>query len=111
MLLRQDFSNKCDVFSFAIVLWEMLTFKTPLVGTANQTIRSQDQALELVVNQGLRPPRPRCTSAPAVEQALFGLLEDCWHSEAARRPAFTQICARLTEIQDNVNTGAFPFNL
>jgi serine/threonine protein kinase len=108
MLLREPYCDKADVYSFAIVLWELVIFKLPLVGAETQAIKTMQQALELVVNQGLRPLQPRCPASPQVEGAVFALMEDCWQRDADARPGFSAICTRLEPLASAVHTTEFP---
>ncbi|KFK40150.1 hypothetical protein AALP_AA3G336800 [Arabis alpina] len=89
---HKPYSHKADVFSFAIVLWELLTgdipyaFLTPL------------QAAVGVVQKGLRPKIPKKTNAKVKE-----LLERCWHKDPEQRPVFEEIIEMLQQIMIEVN--------
>ncbi|XP_073140394.1 serine/threonine-protein kinase STY46-like isoform X2 [Henckelia pumila] len=81
---HKPYSHKADVFSFGVVLWELLTGKLPY---ANMTPL---QAAVSVVQQGLRPAIPRNTHPLLVE-----LLEKCWQQEPSLRPEFSEITGIL----------------
>ncbi|XP_013622569.1 PREDICTED: tyrosine-protein kinase FRK-like isoform X2 [Brassica oleracea var. oleracea] len=88
---HKPYSHKADVFSYAIVLWELLTgdipyaFLTPL------------QAAVGVVQKGLRPKIPKKTH-PKVK----GLLERCWQQDPKERPDFEEIIEMLQQIMIEV---------
>ncbi|KAL3845361.1 hypothetical protein ACJIZ3_002764 [Penstemon smallii] len=77
---HKPYNNKADVFSFGVVLWELLTGKLPY---ANLTPL---QAAVGVVQKGLRPSIPKHTHPLIVE-----LLERCWQQEPSLRPEFSEI--------------------
>ncbi|XP_013643362.2 serine/threonine-protein kinase STY8 isoform X2 [Brassica napus] len=88
---HKPYSHKADVFSYAIVIWELLTgdipyaFLTPL------------QAAVGVVQKGLRPKIPKKTN-PKVK----GLLERCWQQDPKERPDFEEIIEMLQQMMIDV---------
>jgi tRNA A-37 threonylcarbamoyl transferase component Bud32 len=77
-------SEKVDVFSFGIVLWEILTGEEPYANMHYGAI------IGGIVNNTLRPPVPSyCDS----EWKL--LMEQCWAPDPVARPSFTEIARRL----------------
>eukprot|EP00047_Mylnosiga_fluctuans_P018833 m.75505 g.75505 ORF g.75505 m.75505 type:complete len:634 (+) comp7820_c0_seq1:67-1968(+) len=82
-------SETCDVFSYGIVLWEMMTRQIPWQGmTAVQVIFA-------VGNHGRRPP------IPADSPQLFAeLITRCWAQERTARPSFEEIAALLDKERD-----------
>ena len=74
------YNEKADVFSFGVLLWEMLTGKVPY---AEMTPL---QAAVGVVQKGLRPTLP--TTCPP---ALASLIRSCWHRSPHERPPFSQL--------------------
>ncbi|KAL7130586.1 hypothetical protein ABFS83_13G144200 [Erythranthe nasuta] len=77
-------SEKVDVFSFGIVLWEILTGEEPYANMHYGAI------IGGIVNNTLRPTIPSyCDSE------WRRLMEQCWAPNPAVRPSFTEIASRL----------------
>ncbi|XP_024972204.1 serine/threonine-protein kinase STY46-like isoform X2 [Cynara cardunculus var. scolymus] len=93
---HQPYDQKADVFSFAIVLWELLTAKVPYE-------KMTPLQAALGVRQGLRPEVPTNTHPKLLE-----LMQRCWESDPANRLPFPEIRVQLEgllhEIQDEAET-------
>ncbi|KAK8629818.1 hypothetical protein V6N13_078644 [Hibiscus sabdariffa] len=77
-------SEKVDVFSFGIVLWEILTGEEPYANMHYGAI------IGGIVSNTLRPPVPNHCDP---EWKL--LMEQCWAPDPVVRPSFTEIARRL----------------
>jgi hypothetical protein len=71
------YDSKVDVFSFGIVLWELLTGEVPYKDVPVARLGY------LVVQEGLRPEIPKSTPA-----ALATLMAACWSADPRKRPDF-----------------------
>ncbi|XP_047974891.1 uncharacterized protein LOC125217104 isoform X1 [Salvia hispanica] len=77
-------SEKVDVFSFGIALWEILTGEEPYMNMHCGAI------IGGIVSDALRPPVPeRC------DPEWRKLMEQCWSHEPEARPPFSEITRRL----------------
>lgn len=77
-------SEKVDVFSFGIVLWEILTGEEPYANMHYGAI------IGGIVNNTLRPTIPSYC-----DLEWRTLMEQCWAPNPAVRPSFTEIARRL----------------
>ncbi|KAM1032466.1 hypothetical protein ACFX2I_036050 [Malus domestica] len=77
-------SEKVDVFSFGIVLWEILTGEEPYANMHYGAI------IGGIVNNTLRPHVP-----PFCDSEWKLLMEQCWAADPVVRPSFTEITKRL----------------
>eukprot|EP00291_Cryptomonas_curvata_P001308 CAMPEP_0172198500 /NCGR_PEP_ID=MMETSP1050-20130122/28125_1 /TAXON_ID=233186 /ORGANISM="Cryptomonas curvata, Strain CCAP979/52" /LENGTH=1002 /DNA_ID=CAMNT_0012875335 /DNA_START=44 /DNA_END=3055 /DNA_ORIENTATION=- len=80
-------TEKIDIYSFAMLTWEMLTGQLPWDGSNFQDVR------HAVACAGERPPTPPNTPLPLAE-----LITDCWHADPEERPSATEILARISEM-------------
>lgn len=91
-VLRNEPANeKCDVYSFGVILWELTTTKIPWHGM------NPMQVVGAVGFQNKRLEIPE-EMDPGVAQ----IIRDCWQTEPHLRPSFSQLMSRLYRLRQLV---------
>ncbi|XP_075697097.1 ankyrin repeat and protein kinase domain-containing protein 1 [Rhinoderma darwinii] len=76
---------KYDVYSYSIVIWELLTQKKPFAGNSMMTVIVK-------VAAGHRPPLEDISEDGPMEcQQMIDLMKRCWNQDPNRRPSFSDI--------------------
>ncbi|VAH63433.1 unnamed protein product [Triticum turgidum subsp. durum] len=88
MMKHKPYGRKVDVYSFGLILWEMLTGSVPYEDL------TPFQAAFAVFDKNVRPAIP--ATCPA---ALRVLIEQCWALQADKRPEFWQIVQLLDKFK------------
>lgn len=84
------YNHSCDVYSFGIVFWQILTLKTPFEQYTPKSLR------EKVYNgPHKRPPIRELETTP--EFLHQGLLEKCWHKNLYERPHMRHVMECLRQ--------------
>lgn len=100
MIQHRPYNQKVDVYSFGIVLWELITGMLPF---QNMTAV---QAAFAVVNKGVRPTIPQ-DCLPVLRE----IMTCCWDANPDVRPLFTEVVQMLenaeAEIMSTVRKARF----
>jgi len=100
------FTQKSDVYSAGIIMWEILTHKIPF--DADRRLRN-GFPLEMVnrhigrdILKGIRPQIPeeltQISGWHPVLERYVALMKKCWSSDPDERPTFEQVEAEITSI-------------
>jgi len=88
-----EMDKKSDVYSFAIIIWEMVTRHVPWEGLSREQI-------EVSVRSGSRPQfAPSLTTGedPALT-ILTEMAQSCWQENPNFRPSFDQITSKIASL-------------
>lgn len=104
------YSNKCDVYSFGIVMWEMLAEREPYFDQQNK----QSILFQVAKNPEFRPTVPSLAdssiardplllslpdSASALMEQFVALMRQCWSHDPAARPTFERLVGALQQLE------------
>ncbi|XAR68720.1 Dual-specificity kinase [Bertholletia excelsa] len=89
---KKHYNNKVDVYSFGIVLWELVTNRMPFEGMSNL------QAAYAAAFKQERPSLPEDISPD-----LAFIMQSCWVEDPHMRPTFSQIIRMLNEFLFTLN--------
>jgi serine/threonine protein kinase len=80
VLQGQKYSKASDIYSFGMIMWELMTGRRPFWD------RNHDTELIIEICDGLRPPI--VTDAP---EGYIELMQKCWHPDPNKRPTVDDI--------------------
>ncbi|XP_022098175.1 mitogen-activated protein kinase kinase kinase 7-like isoform X7 [Acanthaster planci] len=83
-----NYSEKCDVFSWGIILWEVISRRKPFDEIGGPAFR-----IMWAVHQGTRPPMIRSIPKP-----LEKLMTRCWAKEPRRRPSMEEVVGVMSNL-------------
>ena len=97
-LLHNQFSFKSDVWSFGVLLYEIITYgRPPYPGLTNKEV-----ATKLV--EGYRMPQPEECS-----DMYYNIMLKCWREEPENRPSFEGLLFELEEFLEFSRSSSFVF--
>jgi Leucine-rich repeat (LRR) protein len=94
VLLDKDYTEKCDVYSFGIILWELLQVGFPFMEYQKELSGISRIEFAQRVEAGLRPTIPKWCPEP-----YANLIRQCWETDAQLRPSFSEIAQTLRDFE------------
>ena len=92
VLKKNNYTEKADIYSYAIVLIELLTGNKPY-GAEECSQMNQAQLMYHIIENNLRP------SLEGLHPSLQQLISDCWNIDPNLRPSFAEIVVRLKRLK------------
>ncbi|TNN69125.1 Mitogen-activated protein kinase kinase kinase 7 [Liparis tanakae] len=83
-----NYSEKCDVFSWGIILWEVITRRKPFDEIGGPAFR-----IMWAVHNGTRPPLIKNLPMP-----IESLMTRCWSKDPSQRPSTEEIVKIMTHL-------------
>ncbi|VDD86931.1 unnamed protein product [Enterobius vermicularis] len=93
-----SYTDKCDVYSFGITLWEMFTRRRPFDNNATAF------SILWQASHGHRPPVIRDPCPPVIME----LISDCWNGTPEVRPSMKDVLDILSELRKVFPNGKDP---
>ncbi|XP_041419832.1 mitogen-activated protein kinase kinase kinase 7 S homeolog isoform X3 [Xenopus laevis] len=84
-----NYSEKCDVFSWGIILWEVITRRKPFDEIGGPAFR-----IMWAVHNGTRPPLIKNLPKP-----IESLMTRCWSKDPPQRPSMEEIVKIMTHLK------------
>jgi serine/threonine protein kinase len=101
LFLSGQYDEKVDVYSFAVIMWEMMHPGT--IPLAHYT------PVEAAIAAAHRNVRPQVTIP--ISRKLARLLRACWHGTPTERPPFARIVELIEAARDKLAAGPKGFSL
>ena len=92
-LSEHEFSPASDIWSYGVVLWEMVN---PGAKPYGEVVSEFECGLKII--GGLKPDIPTCY--PCTVQKI---MKACWHKQPSKRPSFLLVSSLLTNLTFGTN--------
>eukprot|EP01027_Heterolobosea_sp_BB2_P022075 GEZU01032476.1.p1 GENE.GEZU01032476.1~~GEZU01032476.1.p1 ORF type:complete len:109 (-),score=22.97 GEZU01032476.1:25-351(-) len=103
VVMGKAYDGSCDVFSFGIIMWEILTERIPY-----DTIAQSDVAMihmKVSLEPDFRPELPKIDTTALTpqmqdsQQRYVDLFQRCWAADPAARPSFNDIFSTISAME------------
>lgn len=95
VMSNKDYDEKADVYSFAVILYELLT-KQEFLGDISRFMSDKEQ----MIIEGKRPELDPNDQEINMVPEYVELMKSCWAQDPEARPTFVQCTAQLVEIRN-----------
>lgn len=89
VLENNHISEKADVYSFGLMMWEMYTHVRPFKGMNPQWVAKR------IIHEKIRPSLDK---AHLWDPNYVALMVECWDQDYTSRPPFNEILSRLENL-------------
>ncbi|CAL0312374.1 unnamed protein product [Lupinus luteus] len=97
-VLRNELSDeKCDVYSYGVILWELSTLQQPWGGM---------NPMQVVGAVGFQ--HRRLDIPDDIDPAVADIIRQCWQTDPKLRPTFAEIMAALKPLQKPITSSQVP---
>ena len=90
-----NYDEKCDIYSYSIITWEVLVRLTPYFDIPNP---NSGAIMFMVASRNLRPQK--IANCPKLFQLFF---ESCWSGDPKKRPSMEFIYGMMSKLDSVVN--------
>ncbi|KAK6925382.1 hypothetical protein RJ641_009708 [Dillenia turbinata] len=97
VLRNEPSDEKCDVFSFGVILWELSTMQQPWGGM---------NPMQVVGAVGFQ--HRRLDIPDDVDPVVAEIIRKCWQTDPKLRPSFAEIMAALKPLQKPITSSQVP---
>lgn len=94
IIQKKSYNNKVDVYSFSIIMYEVLTDSIPYPDL-HKGILLDHEFRSKVINEYYRPK-----FRVPIKKSLRQLIEKCWSKDPNERPSFDEIYSKLSNINN-----------
>lgn len=92
----KPFTNKCDMYSYGIVLWELASLALPWAHFTGRPMEVSNAIREMVLVRGKRPEIPEKTPPKYAEW-----IRSCWAQEPETRPEAREVADALFDMSSS----------
>lgn len=97
VLRNEPSDEKCDVYSFGVILWELSTLQQPWGGM---------NPMQVVGAVGFQ--HRRLEIPDDMDPTIADIIQKCWQTDPKLRPTFAEIMAALKPLQKPITSGTTP---